>query len=168
MIDRIRKDIRLEQVIATAERCRRHGVAAIFPFIVGFPGESDASVAASLALAKRLRAMSPDFTTPVFYFKPYPGTEITAEAVADGFRLPETLAAWSEFDFVGSVGPWVSPEKRRLVERFKFYQRLAWDRAGALARPLQAVARWRCSGDRYALPVEMVVGRWLWPAPELS
>ncbi len=42
MMDRIKKDIKLEQVFESAEKCRRHGVNAIFPFIVGFPGESDA------------------------------------------------------------------------------------------------------------------------------
>jgi flagellar biosynthesis protein FlhF len=168
MIDRIRKDIKLEDVLFTAERCRRHGVAAIFPFIVGFPGESPASVDASLALAKRLRAMSPDFQTPVFYFKPYPGTEITAEAVAGGYRLPTSLDDWSEFDCVGSVGPWVTPATARRIERFRFYQRLAWDRPGGWRRPLQRLARWRCAGDRYALPVEKAIGEWLFPPAELS
>ncbi len=37
MMDRIRKDIKLEQVFFVAERCRKHGVAVNFPFIVGFP-----------------------------------------------------------------------------------------------------------------------------------
>ena len=97
-----------------------------FPFIVGFPGESDESVQATLAVAKRLRAMSPEFQTPIFYFKPYPGTSITQEAVKDGFNLPSSLDDWSTFDFVGSIGPWVSPQKYHLIESFKFYQDKAW------------------------------------------
>src|SRR6185295_10098977 len=60
-IDRIKKDIKLEQVFVSAEKCLRHGVNVIFPFIVGFPGESPGSVQASLDVAKRLRAMSPGF-----------------------------------------------------------------------------------------------------------
>ena len=43
---------------------RDYGIAGIFPFIVGFPDESDDSITATLDVAKRLRAMSPDFTTP--------------------------------------------------------------------------------------------------------
>ena len=42
--------------------------------------------------------MSPDFETPIFYFKPYPGSEIVTEAVQRGLRLPDTLEEWSEFD----------------------------------------------------------------------
>jgi radical SAM superfamily enzyme YgiQ (UPF0313 family) len=119
MLKRIKKDITVEQVLATAERCRALGIRVQFPFIVGFPDESEESVAASLALAQRLRAMSPDFETMIFYFKPYPGSTITLEAVARGYQLPRTLDEWSTFDYVGSKGPWVSEEKYRRVERFK-------------------------------------------------
>lgn len=154
MLRRIKKDITVEQVLAAAERCRDLGIRVQFPFILGFPGEDDASVAATLALVKRLRGMSPDFETMIFYFKPYPGSSITQEAVAQGYKLPHTLEEWSQFDFVGSIGPWVSPEKYRHVERFKFYQRLAWDRVPAWQTPFQKIARWRCRRDAYGLPLE--------------
>jgi anaerobic magnesium-protoporphyrin IX monomethyl ester cyclase len=168
MMDRIKKDIKLEQVFDVAERCRRHGVAVHFPFIVGFPEESDDSIRATLEVVKRLRAMSPDFQTPIFYFKPYPGSSITDQAVARGFRLPATLDEWSGFDFVGSIGPWVGPEKYRLIERFKFFQQLAWDPGRPWSRPLRALARWRCSRDFYAAPIEQRVANLLHPAARLS
>ncbi|HUK20017.1 MAG TPA: radical SAM protein [Gemmatimonadales bacterium] len=159
MLKRIRKDVTIEQVLETAERCLKAGIRVRFPFIVGFPDEDEESVSATLALIKHLRTMSADFETQIFYFKPYPGTSITQQAVARGYQLPRTLAEWSDFDFVGSRGPWVSDAKYRRVERFKFYQRLAWDRAPGWKRPLQALARWRCRNDVYGLPVEKLVLR---------
>ena len=105
MMDRIKKDIKLEQVFTSAEKCRRHGVDVIFPFIVGFPGETDDSVRASLDVAKRLRAMSPGFETPIFYFKPYPGSSLTDDAVRDGYTLPCTLDEWARFDFSAPPAP---------------------------------------------------------------
>jgi anaerobic magnesium-protoporphyrin IX monomethyl ester cyclase len=168
MMDRIKKDIKLEQVFFVAERCRKFGVAVNFPFIVGFPEETEDNVRATLQVVKRLRAMSPDFQTPIFYFKPYPGTSITENAVAAGFTLPCTLDEWSEFDFVGSIGPWVSPEKYRLIERFKFFQQLAWDSGRPWSRPLRALARWRCDRDFYAAPIEKQVANFLRPAQRLS
>jgi anaerobic magnesium-protoporphyrin IX monomethyl ester cyclase len=169
MLRRIRKDIKIEQVFHTAERMLRFGIAGHFPFIVGFPDESDASIRATLDCAKRLRSLSPDFLTPIYYFKPYPGSELVIEAVARGFRLPETLQAWSEFDYVaGLPGPWVSAEKFRLIERFKFFQELAWKRVSLGNRLLQQLARYRCSRDEYRWPVEMVLTRWLVPAQRLS
>lgn len=168
MLDRIHKDIKLEQVMSSAEKCLRHGVDVVFPFIVGFPGESDESVRATLDLAHHLRSLSPGFTTPIFYFKPYPGSALTAAAVRDGYLLPSTLDDWSRFDFIGSAGPWVSRAKHRLVERFKLYQDLAWERCGAWRRPAQRLARWRLANQAYALPFEQLFGRWLRPQRQLS
>lgn len=159
MLRRIGKDITVEQVLETGARCRSLGIRVQFPFIVGFPDESEDSVAATLALAKRLRAMSPDFETMIFYFKPYPGSTLTQDAVARGYELPRTLDEWSQFDFVGSIGPWVSREKYRHVERFKFYQRLAWDRVPRWQKPLQTIARWRCRRDAYGFPLEKLLVR---------
>jgi anaerobic magnesium-protoporphyrin IX monomethyl ester cyclase len=169
MLKRIRKDIRIEQVFETAQKMVKHDIAGHFPFIVGFPDESDSSIQASLDVAKRLRAMSPDFLTPIYYFKPYPGSELVIEAVARGFQLPETLEAWAQFDYVaGMPGPWVSPEKFELIERFKFFHELAWKRVSRGKRLLQQLARYRCDRDFYRWPIEMLFERWLVPVQKLS
>jgi radical SAM superfamily enzyme YgiQ (UPF0313 family) len=168
MLDWMTKDVTIEEILTAAEKCVRFGIGAIFPFIVGFPGETDASVRASMAMIKRLRSMSPNFETPVFFFKPYPGSRITAEVVKNGYRLPQTLEEWAEFDFIGSSGPWVTPEKHSLVERFKFYNRVAWGPEHWYRRPLQRVARWRCERDFYRAPVEKAVIERIKPLPRLS
>ena len=169
MLKRIRKDIKIEQVFATAQKMVQHGIAGHFPFIVGFPDESAASIQESLDVAKRLRSMSPDFLTPIYYFKPYPGSELVIEAVAKGFVLPDTLEDWARFDYVaGLPGPWVTPEKFELIERFKFFHELAWKRVSPGKRLLQKLARYRCTRDFYSWPVEMLFTRWLVPAQKLS
>jgi radical SAM superfamily enzyme YgiQ (UPF0313 family) len=168
MLERIRKDITLEQVFATAGRMRTLGMAGIFPFIVGFPQESPESVAATVACAKKLRALSADFETPIFYFKPYPGSAIVLEAVSAGLRLPRTLLEWSRFDYVaGEPGPWVTPATYELIERFKFFQRHAFRRATRWDL-LQRISRYRCRKDDYRFPVEMRVMQWLQPPEPLS
>ena len=59
-------------------------------------------------------------------------------------------------------------QPNRLIERFKFYQRIAWNRATLWTRPVQTLARWRLRKDAYGLPVEKLVGDWLWPQAEMS
>jgi anaerobic magnesium-protoporphyrin IX monomethyl ester cyclase len=169
VLKRIRKDIKIEQVYETAETMLKYGIAGHFPFIVGFPDESDESVQASLDCAKRLRAMSPDFLTPIYYFKPYPGSALVIEAVERGYRLPETLTEWAQFDYVaGEPGPWVSAEKFELIERFKFFHELAWKKVSPRKALLQRIARYRCDRNNYRWPVEMLFTRWLAPAQKLS
>lgn len=144
MLKWMKKDITLEQVFETAEKCLRHGVAGIFPFIVGFPDEPEESVTETLKVAGRLRSMSPHFEVAIFFYLPYPGSPITTVVEKLGYRLPQTLAQWSAFDFLTSCGSWVDAGKRRRVEAFRFYQRLAWSRPTRLRRPIQKLAQWRC------------------------
>lgn len=167
MLKRIKKDITIAQVFATAEKLARHDIGAIWNFIVGFPDEPDVSFEAGLQVAKRLREMSADFEVAIFFYRPYPGNDIAA-GLAQTYPFPTTLEEWANFDYVGSTGPWVSPAKQARVERFKFYQKYAYGRhAHPLARPLQTVARWRVRHDFYRWPVEQRLVEALYPAPRL-
>jgi anaerobic magnesium-protoporphyrin IX monomethyl ester cyclase len=169
MLKRIKKDVTIAEVFHTAGKMRSLGIAGIFPFIVGFPDESDASVEATMTCAKKLRAMSDQFETPIFYFKPYPGSAIVSDAVARGFQLPDTLGEWSQFDYVAGVpGPWVTPRKFQLIERFKFFLDLASRRSRGRTGVMQQIARLRCARNDFRFPIEMRVMQWLWPTQKLS
>ena len=156
MLDRLQKDMKLDQVRRTADICTRHRVSAIFNFIVGFPGESGASMQATLALAKELRRSNPAFETPIFYYRPYPGNPMAEQSRAQGYVFPRGLEEWADFDYVAGRGPWMTPEQWRTVERFKFYTRHAW-KPGAWRWPLRATSQWRCRHDWYAMPVEKML-----------
>jgi len=166
MLLRIKKDTTVEQVIQSADMCARHDIAVIFSFIVGFPGESSNDLMKTIALVKDLRAMSPKFETPIFYYKPYPGSALSSGVDA---HLPDSLDAWAEFDYVqGSAGPWVSPDTYRFMERFKFYNHYAWGKGHIARRPLQLLARWRCERNWYRWPIEKAVVQRFRPEVKLS
>lgn len=161
MLDWMKKDIKLEQVLVTAEKCRRHGIGVLFNLIVGFPDEPAASIDTTLDLAKRLRALGPDFQVALFQYRPYPGTPITDGLARRGITLPRGLDEWAGIEERPGASPWMDRRKAVLIDRFGFYQRIGWARPSALRAPLQALARWRCRGDRYAFPIEKAVVEWL-------
>jgi radical SAM superfamily enzyme YgiQ (UPF0313 family) len=166
MMKRILKDTTVDAVLETAAKCRRHGIHIIFSFIVGFPGETREQLEDTLALIKTLRAMSPHFETPIFYYKPYPGSAL-ADNVQD--QVPRTLDEWANFDYVaGAAGQWVSPEVYQRVERFKFYNSMAWGPETRARRPLQRIARWRARNDYYSFPVEKFLVERFRPSAPLS
>ena len=167
MLDRLQKDMKLEQVRATADMCTRHGVGAIFNFIVGFPGESEQSMQATLALAKELRRSNPEFETPIFYYRPYPGNPMAELSAARGYVFPRGLEQWADFDYVGGRGPWISRDQWKTVERFKFYTRHAW-KPGAWRWPLRTASQWRCNHDWYDLPVEKLIVDFVRPPQQVS
>jgi hypothetical protein len=81
-------------------------------------------------------------------FMPYPGSIIAEEVAKTDFPMPKTLEEWSEFDFVGTSGPWMDSEKFKRMERFKFYNHLAGLGGSSLLHLLpRSVARWRCAFD---------------------
>ena len=170
MLDWMQKDMSLEQAFISAEQCLRHGVGAIFNIIVGFPGESEDSVHASLAVARRLRAMSPAFQVAIFYYRPYPGNPIADQLLHDGYRFPDTLDGWADFDYVDSgSGAWMAAKQFRLVERFKFYQKHAYGPQPSPFRwPLRALSRLRMHQEWYHFPVEKAVVDYLRPPQALS
>jgi radical SAM superfamily enzyme YgiQ (UPF0313 family) len=161
MLDWMKKDLKLEQVFVTAEKCRRYGIAVLFNLIVGFPDETPESVASTLAAAKALRALGPDFQVAVFYYRPYPGTPITDALARRGHPLPRRLDEWAAIEETAATSPWIDEAKRTLVDRFGFYQRIGWAKPTPLRRPLQAIARWRCRRDVYAFPIEKTIVEWM-------
>jgi radical SAM superfamily enzyme YgiQ (UPF0313 family) len=166
---RIRKDITVAQVHETAARLVRHGVGAIWNFIVGFPDEPEASFRATLDLARQLRAQSREFEAAIFFYKPYPGNELAELVASQGWPIPTDLDGWADFDYVGASGPWVPPERVRRAEGFRFYQRFAYGRhTHPLARPLGAIARWRVEHHAYRLPWEKALIDRVRSSPRLS
>lgn len=158
MMDWLKKDIKVEQVLLCAERCKELDIGVIFPFIVGFPKESDASIVATKKMISRLALMSSAFKTPIFYFKPYPGTQITNDVVASGeYHMPTSIEEWAEFDYVGSKGPWVSEDKFQDFEKFKFYLKVLTKKANPLIWPLTLLAKYRVKNQNFNLTIEKKV-----------
>lgn len=168
MMDWLKKDIKIEHVRLCADRCKELGIHVIFPFIVGFPKESEKSVQSTKDMIRELALMSPKFETPVFYFKPYPGTKITDEVVQEGaYTLPETIQEWSDFDYIGSKGPWVSEALYRDMERYKFYLRIQRQK-NKLLLPLKWISRKRIQRLNFRFPVEKYIVERLKSKQELS
>jgi radical SAM superfamily enzyme YgiQ (UPF0313 family) len=166
---RIRKDITLDDIRATADKLLRHGIGASIGVIVGFPDEPEESVLASLAVAAELSDMSPSFRVSLFAYQPYPGSALVDELVASGAELPSSLDGWSTFDYVAGRSPFLSPRLERLTDGFRFFERFAFTPTRNPVRwPLRAVARWRVARHAYGLPIERRFIEWLRPAQEPS
>jgi anaerobic magnesium-protoporphyrin IX monomethyl ester cyclase len=166
---RIRKDITLDDVRATAETLLRHDIGAAIGVIVGFPDEPEASVLASLAIAAELAAMSPSFRVSAFTYQPYPGSALVDELGSRGAVLPRSLEEWSAFDYVGGRSPFLSRRLQHLTDGFRFFGRLAFTPTRSPVRwPVHALARWRVAHNAYGFAVDRRLIEWLRPGQELS
>ncbi len=169
MLDWMQKDIKLEQIYEVAKQCIKYGIAINFSVIVGFPGESSESISKTLEVVKKLRKMSSTFNMGIFFYKPYPGNTIADELLAKGYRFNSNLDEWSNFDYVDSKkSEWMNEETIRMVENFKFYQNLAYNKRTPSKFLFQEVAKWRIENKIYRFPIEKKLKEWLRPAQKMS
>jgi anaerobic magnesium-protoporphyrin IX monomethyl ester cyclase len=169
MLDWMQKDIKLEHIFETAEKCVQYHIAIIFSIIVGFPGERPESILETLEVVKKLRKMSGNFSMSIYYYKPYPGNKIADELSSRGYQFPQGLEEWSDFDYVDSgKSDWLTDDQITHIERFKFYEQLAWSKPTVPKFILQKIAKWRCERNIYRFPVEKNIIRFLKPAPKVS
>ncbi len=169
MLDWMQKDIKLEHIFDTAKKCIRYGIAINFSIIVGFPGETEESISATLNMVKELRKMSSTFNMGIFYYKPYPGNKIADELLAKNYQFPATLEAWSNFDYVDTKeSDWLSTKQINEIEGFKFYQQLAYNKPTLAKYVVQQIAKWRVEKRLYKFPVEKKLKEWLMPRQKMA
>lgn len=156
MLDLMKKDTLAEEAVISAEKLARHGIGAAFGFIVGFPEEGFEDTLKTLDIIKQIKRIDPGMEFNIFFFTPYPGTELYEQIVRKGYRLPASLAEWSDIDFILYSGYWVREDEREYVNRFKFYAKLATENRSVRlwTNPVRYVAAQRLKKDFYKLPVE--------------
>jgi radical SAM superfamily enzyme YgiQ (UPF0313 family) len=163
LLKRIKKGTLVDEVLETAEKLHRAGIGARFSFIAGFPDEPRESLADTYRTVKTLREIDGAFETPIFFYAPYPGTELADRMPAAGFTPPRRLEDWEHVDLDQSIGEWISEPVRRWVPRYNFYLRHGYEPPGrGWARgALHRFARARARADFYGFDVERRAVDWV-------
>ena len=108
----IKKECKLEDAMDAFERCRKLGIRTYATFLMGNPGETEASAQATIDFSKRVRPSLCMF----FVSTAYPGTPMYIDALKDGSVEPRW---WAKQNF--------DPTKNSA-----FQARWGWTDAGAL------------------------------------
>jgi radical SAM superfamily enzyme YgiQ (UPF0313 family) len=154
MLERIEKGMTLQQIFSCAEKCKSAGLQATFPFIVGFPGETDEDLKATTHVIKALGAKSPLFEIRVFFFKPYPGSKIHEGLVQETNQKHKSVREWATFDFDVCEEFLTNKKHFRFFTNLEFYLKLAYRKSNPFLFPLKQIARLRCRWDIYIFPIE--------------
>lgn len=152
----IKKGTLVEEVIETATKLHRAKISARFSFIAGFPQEPEGALAETYRTAKRLREIDGSFETPIYFYAPYPGTELSKAMPALGFTPPQKLEDWEHVDLDHSIGTWIQEPVRKFVPRYNFYLKHAYQPTGGrLGRRMAAsLAKARVKHDFYRFDIE--------------
>ncbi|MFT5291261.1 MAG: anaerobic magnesium-protoporphyrin IX monomethyl ester cyclase [Planctomycetota bacterium] len=96
MQDRIKKHIGIDHIpIAIGELVKRNIVPGAF-WIIGYPGETQESMEATLKQAALVKYMFPTAGSDVYPFRPIPGTVDFDHAVKLGYEAPTNFEEWGD------------------------------------------------------------------------
>jgi radical SAM superfamily enzyme YgiQ (UPF0313 family) len=98
ILKKIKKNITLEQVLKASEISRKVGINIGFGFMIGVPDETKKEVTDTVSFAYKLKNSS-TYGLIFSIFRPYPGSELYAEAVNLGIKEIKTLEEWENQDF---------------------------------------------------------------------
>ena len=74
----VKKGTKIHKILAAVEACNEAGVLPHGSFIVGLPGETDATIQESIAFSKKLKSMGAQ--TGFHMLAPFPGTAVAEES----------------------------------------------------------------------------------------
>lgn len=95
VLDFLKKDTTIEQIIRSAKMCQKYDIKANYSFMTALPTETEAERIKTLKLIDKLLAIGPsiEIISPQPY-RPYPGDELAAQCERMGYKFPDKLEDW--------------------------------------------------------------------------
>lgn len=183
ILDLMKKGIKVEQIIESNLKCKKHGIIPAFALLVGYPTETFEDMNRTIDLMSSLKkANSQAKFEAISTYTALPGTPDWDLAVSYGLLSPKRFEDWAnwlfdDYDFEGKRIPWFKSRKERVwVGNISYMSVLAnglhslsgsirniFLRLGfkAVLNPLSAYYRARLVNKRYRFVPSLAVIRYL-------
>ena len=95
VLDFLKKDITVAQIIKSAKICQKYNIKANYSFMTALPTETKSERMQTLKLIDKLLAIGPaiEIISPQPY-RPYPGDELAHQCEKMGYKFPDKLEDW--------------------------------------------------------------------------
>lgn len=164
----VEKGITPKEILAVNKKLRPYKIMPWYYFMIGFPGETKKEAEMTLDLVLQILRENPQAkVSGIGCFTPYPGTPLFEEAKRRGFSPPKDLLGWSTFSVDQINTPWITGEKRRIIEAVQFTSFFVDQKARDIASSLlvraatnlyRPIARWRLKRRFWGLPLDIIIG----------
>ncbi|MBI3601115.1 MAG: B12-binding domain-containing radical SAM protein [Nitrospinae bacterium] len=123
VLQHIKKQITIDNIFETVDKCKKFDIVPVISFIIGFPSEDREDRRKTIKIINELKRIYPlADINGVFLYTPYPGTQTFEEAVKHGLQSPKCLEEWGDFIFSGNKKyyPWL--KRREYLRLFTIFQ----------------------------------------------
>ena len=108
----------------------------------GFPGAPRDDLRETFTFMNEIKRISPKAKIKLFFFTPYPGSQLYQEALKQGFKPPDTLEGWAHYTLRQVNMSYLDRDYEKLVRFFVevYYKKYAgsdkldWDKLLQMAR----------------------------------
>ena len=123
VMDLVMKDTTLDVIRKANQRLSKYPIIIKFTFMGGFPTETKEEYLDTLKFRKILENENSYATAPIFNYTPFPETELYKLALENGFKPPQTLEGWADFNYntwYKKYPSWLTKGKIQLIENSVF------------------------------------------------
>lgn len=164
--DRIKKHIEIEHIPEALDRLYERNILAGTFWIIGYPGESQASMEETLRQAARVKRLYPGSASEVYPFRAIPGTEDYQAALDSGWKPPADFHEWGkcfEWKWNSHNTPLPASVREtwsRYTHTAALYDEYVSEGSRPVRRALSRIAGWRLKNHNYDLPIEQKLFDW--------
>lgn len=121
VLEILNKRANVEKSLNYVMRMCKAGIRPFLSTMVAFPGMGDKDLNQTMEFILRCKEMDPTLQYRLFYYTPYPGTDLYASALKAGMEEPKTLVEWSNHTLRKFKAPWIREVYRQRILHFYFY-----------------------------------------------
>ena len=131
ILDYINKKASVEDTLLFAEKCKRSHIVPVLSLMCGFPRSPKGDLKETVFFINEAKRVNRDVKIKLFFFTPYPGSQLYQEAIRNGFQPPRSLEEWSRYTLSNRNMPYLDPEYERFSLWFteKYFPKITGKRA---------------------------------------
>ena len=116
------KRCKIEDTEAVLLKAQKYGIKMQCAFVLGVPGSDIAKdFKIDMEFINRVRKSGQSTQFHMFTFAPFPGIPFLEEALAQGYRQPQSLEEWGNYNLHMNVCPWIPSKYPRITDQLSVY-----------------------------------------------
>lgn len=158
MLAKIGKQIKPGDTKRAAGEMHERGITSSLTYIIGYPGETEHSMLATVHEARDIVSNYPSVSAHVYPFRPIPGNDLYKPSLEMGYEPPRDLVAWgSQLEYHvmetwdGNIPAKVQRDWRLYYQYSSFLHGLVRPKKGLIER----IAEWRMRTGNFNFPAEL-------------
>ncbi len=131
ILDYINKKATVEDTLLFTKKCKANKIIPVLSLMCGFPKSPIEDLRETILFINEVKRVNRNTRIKLFFFTPYPGSDLYQEAISNGFQPPESLEEWSRYTLNIRNMPYLDPDYEKLAAWFtdKYFPKIKGKKA---------------------------------------